>query len=119
MSVLSATEWIAIEPDAIVSARPYSSITARPGLASPGQLVTISGNAPRHACAGEWVTLKSYAFSSRFTTDGIPSIRAQILGDGTYHVAAKLLSGLAPTSYTVLGTYNREPLDTTARITIG
>jgi hypothetical protein len=107
---LDTTTWVTV--------RPYSSVTARPRLASPGQPVAISGNAPRNARAGDWVTLKSHAFSSRFTTDGIPSIRAQVLEDGTYSVATTLLNGLAPTSYTVLGTYEGQPLDTVARISV-
>jgi hypothetical protein len=107
---LDTTTWIEV--------RPYSSVTVRPRLASPGQLVAITGRAPKNARAGEWVTLKSHALSSRFTTDGVPSIRAQILEDGTYRVTATLLAGLDSTSYTVLGTYNREPLDTVARISV-
>jgi hypothetical protein len=107
---LDTTTWVTV--------RPYSSVAARPPLASPGQPVAISGNAPRNAHAGDWVTLKSHAFSSRFTTDGIPSIRAQVLEDGTYSVTTTLLSSLAPATYTVLGTYHRQPLDTIAHISI-
>jgi hypothetical protein len=107
---LDTTTWVTV--------RPYSSVTARPRLATPGQPVAISGDAPRNARAGDWVTLKSHAFSSRFTTDGIPSIRAQVLEDGTYRVTTALLSGLAATSYTVLGTYKGQPLDTIAHISI-
>jgi hypothetical protein len=107
---LDTTTWVTV--------RPYSSVTARPQLASQGQRVAISGDAPRNARAGDWVTLKSHAFSSRFTSDGFPSIRAQVLEDGTYSVTTTLLSGLAPTSYTVLGAYKGQPLDTVARISI-
>jgi len=107
---LDTTVWIAV--------RAYSSVAARPQLANSGELVTITGNAPRDAHAGEWVTLKSHAFSSRFTTDGIPSIRAQVVEDGTYRVTATLLSSLAPRDYTVLGTYHGQPLDTVAHISV-
>jgi hypothetical protein len=107
---LDTTVWIRV--------RSYSSVAARPRLASSGELVTITGNAPRNAHAGEWVTLKSHAFSSRFTTDGIPSVRAEILVDGTYLVTATLRGSLAGCDYTVLGAYKGEPLDTVARISI-
>jgi hypothetical protein len=107
---LDTVAWITIRPD--------SSVTASPRFATAGQRIKITGNAPRNAHAGEWVTVKSHAFSSRFTSDGIPSLRAQILVNGTYEVTATLRRGLAPRTYTVLGSYKGEPLDTDARIGI-
>src|ERR1700761_9107251 len=35
---------------------PYSSVTVAPGIARPGQHITISGNAPKNARAGKWNT---------------------------------------------------------------
>ena len=55
---------------------PYSSVTVAPGTAHAGEHVTISGNAPRNARAGKWITLQSDAFASKTTVDGIPAIRA-------------------------------------------
>lgn len=107
---LDTAAWIAV--------RPYSLIFASPWVASCGATITIIGKAPRTARAGEWLTLKSHAFSSRTTTDGVPSIRARILGDGTYAAAATLRADLTPMRYTVLGTYKGAPLDTVARITV-
>jgi hypothetical protein len=107
---LDATAWIKV--------RPYSSIAATPRLAKAGQRITITGNAPKNARAGQWVTLKSHAFSSRFTSGGIPSIRAQILVNGSYRVTVTLRRTLSPTGYTVRGTYMGQPLDTVARITV-
>jgi hypothetical protein len=104
--------------DGIPSKTPYSSIAARPRLATSGQRVTITGNAPRNARPGQWVTLKSHAFSSRFTSNGIASVRAQVLVDGTFRVTATLRQGLAPTTYTVRGSYKGQPLDTVARISV-
>ncbi len=107
---LDTTAWIKV--------RPYSSIAATPRLAASGQRVTVTGNAPRNAHAGQWVTLKSHAFSSRFTSDGIPSVRAQILVNGTYRVTVTLRRSLSRTTYTVRGTYRGQPLDTVARISV-
>jgi hypothetical protein len=107
---LDTTGWIKV--------RPYSSIAASPRLATGGQRVTITGNAPKNAHAGQWVTLKSHAFSSRFTSDGIPSVRAQVLVDGTYRVTVTLRRSLSRTTYTVRGTYRGQPLDTVARISV-
>jgi hypothetical protein len=107
---LDTTSWITV--------RPYSSVAASPRIATAGQRIKIKGKAPRKVHAGEWITLKSHAFSSRFTTDGIPSVRAQILVNGTYEVTVPLRRTLAPTSYTVRGTYKGQPLDTVGRITV-
>ncbi len=101
-----------------INVRPYSSVVAAPSIASAGQKVTITGNGPRNAHAGEWITLKSAAISSRTTTDGVPSIRAQVLVNGQYKVTATVRSGMKTGSYAVKGTYKGQPLDTVGRITI-
>jgi hypothetical protein len=93
-----------------------SQVPADTRLAVPGQRIEINGVAPSKANPGEWVTIKSHAFSSRFTSDGFPSIRAEILVDRTYQATATLLRGLSPASYTVLGSHLGQPLDTVARI---
>jgi hypothetical protein len=107
---LATVAWIKV--------RPYSSIAASPRLATAGQRITITGNAPKNARAGQWVTLESHAFSSKFTSDGIASVRAQVLVNGTYRVTVTLRRSLSPTTYTVRGTFMAQPLDTVARITV-
>ena len=101
-----------------INVRPFSSVVAAPRIASAGERVTITGNGPRNAHAGEWITLKSAALSSRATTDGVPSIRAQVLVNGTYKVTATIRSGMKRGSYAVKGVYMGQPLDTVAHITI-
>jgi hypothetical protein len=96
-----------------------SSLLADTQLAVPGQQIEITGIAPAKAIPGEWVTIKSHAFSSRFTSDGFPSLRAEILVDGTYQATATLLRGLTPASYTVLGCHMGQSLDTSVRISVG
>jgi hypothetical protein len=97
---------------------PYSSVTVRPGIARPGQRITISGNAPRTARAGKWITLQSDAFASKLTVNGIPAIRTQVLVNGRYSATATIAQGLKPTSYAVMGTFQGQALDTTAWMTV-
>ncbi len=101
-----------------INVRPYSSVAAAPRIAKAGQQVTITGNAPRNARAGQWITLRSAAFSSRATTDGVPSIRTQVLVNGQYRVTAPVRSGVKPGTYAVKGTFIGQPLDTVAHITV-
>ncbi len=101
-----------------INVRPYSSVAASPRIASAGQQLTITGNGPRNAHAGQWITLKSAAFSSRATTDGVPSIRTQVLVNGTYRVTAAIRPGTKPGTYAVKGTFIGQPLDTVAHITV-
>jgi hypothetical protein len=107
---LDTTAWINV--------RSYSSIVPSPRLAAAGQRITITGNAPKDAHAGQWITLKSQAFSSKFTSGGVPSVRAQVLVNGTYRVTATLRRSLARTTYTVSGTYKGQALDVVARINV-
>ena len=93
---------------------PYSSVTATPGIVRPGGRVTISGNAPKNARAGKWITLTSDAFASKRSVNGIPAIRAQVLVNGKYSVKATIRSGLKPTTYAVSGSFNGRSLDTVA-----
>lgn len=93
---------------------PYSSVTATPGIVRPGGRVTISGNAPKNARAGKWITLTSDAFASKRRVNGIPAIRAQVLVNGKYSVKATIRSGLRPTTYAVSGSFEGRTLDTVA-----
>jgi hypothetical protein len=102
----------------VASQKPYTSVIASPRTLTPGQRITITGNAPRAAHAGQWITLESHAFSSKFTSDGIPSVRAQVLVNGTYRVTVPLRRSLSPATYTVRGGYRGQPLDTVARISV-
>ena len=97
---------------------PYSSVTATPRVVRPGARVTISGNAPKNARAGKWITLMSDAFASKRSVNGIPAIRAQVLVNGKYSVKANIRSGLRPTTYAVSGSFNGRPLDTVAWMTV-
>lgn len=97
---------------------PYSSVTATPGIVRPGGRVTISGNAPKNARAGKWITLTSDAFASKRSVNGIPAIRAQVLVNGKYSVKATIRSGLKPTTYAVSGSFNGRSLDTVAWMTV-
>jgi hypothetical protein len=99
-------------------AHPYSSVTASARTVHAGQRITISGNAPRNARAGKWITLQSDAFATENTVNGIPAIRAQVLVNGTYSAKATVRAGLKPTNYAVMGTFQGKGLDTVAWITV-
>jgi hypothetical protein len=101
-----------------VAPKPYSSVTVSRGIAHAGAKVTISGNAPKNARAGKWITLMSDAFATKHTTNGVPSIRAQVLVNGTYSASATIRHGLKPTTYALMGTYNGTALDTVAWIKV-
>ena len=98
--------------------KPYSSVTASPGVVRPGGRVTISGNAPKNARAGKWITLMSDAFASKRSVNGIPAIRAQVLVNGKYSVTTTIRRGLKPTSYAVSGSFDGRSLDTVAWMTV-
>ena len=89
-----------------------------PGIARAGQRITISGNGPKNAPTGSWITLQSDAFASSRTINGIPAIRTQVLVNGKYTAKATLRKGLKPTPYAVLGTFKGQPLDTVAWMTV-
>jgi hypothetical protein len=97
---------------------PYSSVTVFPRSAHAGQRVTISGNAPRNARTGKWITLMSDAFASKQTVNGIPVIRTQVLVNGKYSATTTIRAGLKPTSYAVMGTFQGKALDTVAWMTV-
>ncbi|MGZ4191160.1 MAG: hypothetical protein ACXVRW_01770 [Solirubrobacteraceae bacterium] len=98
--------------------RPYSSVTVGSKRVRAGQRVTITGNAPRNARAGKWITLQSDAFASKRTVDGIPAIRTQVLVNGRYSATATIRAGLKPTDYAIMGTFDGRPLDTAAWVTV-
>ena len=97
---------------------PYSSVTVSSRIVGPGQRITISGSAPRNARAGKWITLQSDAFASKQSVNGIPAIRTQVLVNGKYSATATVRSGLKPTTYAVMGTFQGKGLDTVAWMTV-
>ena len=107
--------WVTIPR---VAVHPYSSVTVSSRIVRPGQRITISGNAPRNARAGKWITLQSDAFASKQSVNGIPAIRAQVLVNGEYSTTATVRSGLKPTNYAVMGTFQGKALDTVAWMTV-
>jgi hypothetical protein len=118
-AVATAAPSHAARPTAIsATAKPYSSVTVSPRTVRPGQRVTISGNAPKNARAGLWITLESDAFASKASVNGIPAIRTQVLVNGKYSVGATIRSGLKATTYAISGTFNSKPLDTVAWVTV-
>jgi hypothetical protein len=97
---------------------PYSSVGTSSRVVHSGQRITIAGNGPKNARAGQWITLKSDAIASRKTVNGIPAIRTQVLVNGKYSVTATIRRGLKPTTYAIAGSSNGTPLDTVAWITV-
>ena len=97
---------------------PYSSVTVSPGAARAGEQIRISGNAPRNARAGTWITLMSDAFATKHTINGIPAIRTQVLVNGKYSATATIRAGLEPTNYAVTGTFQGKALDTVAWVNV-
>jgi hypothetical protein len=100
------------------AATPYSTVNVAPGTVTAGKQVTITGNGPKNARAGKWITLLSDAFASGHTVNGIPAVRTQILVNGKYSVKATIRSGLKPTNYAVLGMYNNVGFDTVAWLNV-
>jgi 3D (Asp-Asp-Asp) domain-containing protein len=98
--------------------RPYSSVTVSPGVVRPSTVVTISGNGPKNARTGSWITLSSNAFASKQTVSGIPAIRTQVLVNGKYSAPATIRGGLKPGRYAVVGSFNGQGLDTVAWMTV-
>ncbi len=96
----------------------YSSVTVSPGAARAGEQIRISGNAPRNARAGTWITLMSDAFATKHTINGIPAIRTQVLVNGKYSAKATIRAGLKPTNYAVTGTFQGKALDTVAWVNV-
>ena len=96
----------------------YGSVTTSSRVVHSGQRITITGNGPRNAHAGQWITLKSDAIASSKTVNGVPAIRTQVLVNGKYSVTATIRRGLKPTTYAIAGSYNGTPLDTVAWITV-
>jgi hypothetical protein len=101
-----------------IEVRPYSSVIVSRPVLRRGQRVAISGTAPRSARAGEWITISSFAFASRTTSDGVPSVRTQVRADGEYLVTATVRGNIPPRTYTILGTYQGQPFDAAARINV-
>ena len=56
--------------------------------------------------------------ASKQTVNGIPAIRAQVLVNGKYSATATVRSGLKPTMYAVMGTFQGNGLDTVAWMTV-
>ena len=75
-----------------------------------GARVTVTGDAPTNARAGQWITLRSDAFASKTNVNGIPTIRAQVLVNGKYSVKATIRRGLKPTTYAIAGSFHGKAL---------
>ena len=112
---LDTVAWVTVRRAA---AHPYSSVTVSARTVHAGQRVTISGNAPRNARAGTWITLMSDAFAAKQGVNGIPAIRTQVLVNGKYSATATIAKGLQHTNYAVLGTFQGKALDTVAWMTV-
>ena len=106
-----ATRAAARVATAHATAKPYSTVRVTPGAVSAGATVTVTGNGPKNAHAGVWITLRSDAFASKTSLNGIPSIRTQVLVNGKYSVKATIRRGLKPTTYAVVGSYNGRDFD--------
>jgi hypothetical protein len=108
---LDPVAWLHVRAE---KALPDSTLSVHPGTVKPGQRVTLTGDAPRNARAGAWLTFLSFAFSSRHTVNGVPAIRTQVFADGTYRVSATIRKGLKATNYAIDGMYNGRTLDPVA-----
>jgi hypothetical protein len=97
---------------------PSGSVTTSSRVVHSGQRITITGNGPKNARTGQWITLQSDVIASGKTVNGIPAIRTQVLVNGKYSVTATIRRGLKPTTYAIAGSYNGTPLDTVAWITV-
>jgi hypothetical protein len=107
-----------VAPAHVAAAHPYSSVMVSPSVVRPGTSVTISGNAPKNARAGLWITLTSRAFVSNQNVNGVPAIRTQVLVNGKYSATAMIRSGLNAGRYSVVGSFNGQGLDTVAWMTV-
>jgi hypothetical protein len=112
---LDTVAWVTVRRAA---AHPYSSVTVSARTVHAGQRVTVSGNAPRNARAGTWITLMSDAFAAKQGVNGIPVIRTQVLVNGKYSARATIAKGLHHTNYAVMGTFQGKALDTVAWMTV-
>jgi hypothetical protein len=108
----------AVAATAHSAAKPYSTISVAPGTVNSGAKVTITGNGPKNARAGVWITLQSDAFVSKTSVNGIPAIRTQVLVNGKYSVKATIRRGLKPTTYAVAGSYKGRAFDEVAWIKV-
>ena len=90
--------------------KPNSTISVTPRTVRPGSRITVTGDAPTNARAGQWITLRSAAFASKTSLNGIPSIRAQVLVNGRYSVKATIRRGLKPTTYAIAGSFHGKSL---------
>jgi hypothetical protein len=106
-----ATPAAARVATAHATTKPYSTVSVTPGSVTAGGKVTVTGNGPKDTHAGIWITLRSDAFASKTSVNGIPSIRAQVLVNGKYSVKATIRRSLKPTTYAVVGSYNRRDFD--------
>ncbi|HEY1520822.1 MAG TPA: hypothetical protein VGF91_30645 [Solirubrobacteraceae bacterium] len=92
------------------TSKPNSTISVTPRTVRPGARVTVTGDAPTNARTGQWITLRSAAFASKTSVNGIPSIRAQVLVNGKYSVKATIRRGLKPTTYAIAGSFHGKSL---------
>ena len=95
---LDTVAWVNVRRAA---AHPYSSVTVSSRTVHAGQRITISGNAPRNARAGKWITLMSDAFAAKQGVNRIPAIRTQVLVNGKYSAHGHDRQG--PAAHQLLG----------------
>jgi len=88
------------------AARPANTVSVSPRAIRTGSRVTVSGEAPRSARAGQVITIMSDAFASRHTVNGIPAIRTHVRADGTYSATAFVPANRRATSYAVAIRYD-------------
>jgi hypothetical protein len=123
-AVATATPQHSTQPDpaaattAYSAATPYSTVRVTPVTVSSGAKVTVTGNGPKNARAGVWITFQSDAFVSKTSVNGIPAIRTQVLVNGKYSVKATIRRGLKPTTYAIAGSFNGKPLAQVAWIKV-
>jgi hypothetical protein len=73
---------------------------------APGATVTITGEAPRDARPGSWITIQSDAWRSSYRYRGIPATRTQVLPDGTYRATARVRTGVTATTFAIVGNFD-------------
>jgi hypothetical protein len=93
-AIAAPTHSAPAAPLTVRSAHSGASITLPAGRINPGSRITITGDAPLNAHAGQRISLSSVAFDSRHSVQGIPTITTQINAQGTYSATAKIKSGI-------------------------
>jgi hypothetical protein len=93
VAMAAPTQHAASTP-VVQSAAAGASIQLPAGKVEPGSRITITGDAPLNARAGQRISLSSVAFASTRAVNGIPTISTQINAQGTYSATATIKSGI-------------------------